>query len=313
MTRSQIEYLLALEATRNFSRAADACYVTQSTLSAMVAKFEQQVGVEIFDRKTKPIGITPSGEKILKAVQNIYREYQLLDEQVNVINGKSTDALSIACIPTVAPYLYPLVLDKIMQKHKNIQFTIYEFTTEKVIDEIIAGNIDIGIVSTPLTHPDLQEYPLYEEDFVLYDCGPQNRKQNLAIKDIDLNRLWLLEEGHCFRNQVQSICDLRSASPPKRNLTYNCGTIYTLIEMVNNNKGLTLLPRLSTIDNAKINPKNLYEITAPQPVREIGLITHRHFVSHSILKSIIKTIRHEMRQCQQEQSDRIVLNPLHIS
>ena len=93
MTRSQIEYILALEATRNFSRAADTCYVTQSTLSAMVAKFEQQVGVEVFDRKTKPIGITPAGQKILKSLKNIYREYQLLDEQVNAIHGKSTTLL----------------------------------------------------------------------------------------------------------------------------------------------------------------------------------------------------------------------------
>ena len=150
MRRSQVDYILAVAQHQSFSRAAEACFVTQSTLSALVAKVEQDIEITIFDRKTKPVSVTPAGELVLRHLQRIRREFQLLDEAVAAIKGHEVGAIRIACIPTVAPYLFPLMLNQLSVSYPGIHFTIHEMTTEQVVESIILGEIDLGIVSTPL-------------------------------------------------------------------------------------------------------------------------------------------------------------------
>ena len=290
MTQSQIEYILAVDKYRSFSKAAEACFVTQSTLSALVAKFENQHGVVLFNRKSKPITVTHQGEQIIKSLKSINREFQLLEEGVRQIKGYESGNLSIACIPTVAPYLFPLVLNQITESHPKLNFHIHEYTTERTIDEIRAGNIDIGIVSTPLGHNDLIETPVYNEDFLIYDCGKQSQPDTYHVSDIDLKRLWLLEEGHCMRNQVRKICELRQNSKLKGNLIYNCGTLSTLTEMVKQSNGITLLPRLATVNNNTIDKSRIHELAAPAPIREIGLVTHKNFLRRRILEDLMTQI-----------------------
>ena len=294
MTKNQIEYILALAQHKNFGKAADACFITQSTLSAMVAKFEQQIDVVIFNRKTRPLSITPQGQQILKSIQSIYREFQLLDELVNDIQGHEIGNLSIACIPTVAPYLYPLILNRLSNTYAKVNFTIHELTTEIITEQIIAGQIDVGIVSVPLNNKNLIEHDLYCEDFVLYDCGQQKKRSQYRVSDIDLDRLWLMEEGHCLRNQVGKICELRQQKKINGNLNYSCGSIFTLIEMVNMNRGVTLLPRLALMNNLQIESKFVYPLLKPIPTRKIGIITHKHFNKNRLLKSLNQIIIEEV-------------------
>lgn len=291
MTRSQIEYILAVAQYKSFSKAAEACFVTQSTLSALVGKFEQQSGIVLFDRKTKPVTLTQHGEKVIRHLKSVNREFQLLDEGINQIKGYEAGNLRIACIPTVAPHLFPLILNYISASYPKVNFNIHEMTTETTIDEILAGNIDIGIVSTPLHHHDLEEHHLYYEDFLVYDCGCKNTTTAYQVSDIDLERLWLLEEGHCLRNQVGKICDLRQQKKINGNLIYSCGTIYSLVEMVKLNKGITLLPRLALINNPQIDHSCVYPLSAPAPTREIGIITHKNFIKKRILQDLIHRIQ----------------------
>lgn len=291
MNRSQLEYILAVDQYRNFGKAAEACFITQSTLSTMVAKFENQIGIKIFNRKKKPVSVTPQGEEIIKSLKSINGEYKQLDENINELKGIEFGKLSLACIPTVAPFLYPMILNKISNKYQHVNFTIHELTTEKMIEEILAGNIDIGIASTPLDNKNLLEYPLYKEEFLVYDCGKSLSNKNYKVSQIDLERLWLLEEGHCLRNQIGEICELRQQKQINGNLTYNCGTISTLIEMVKINKGITLIPKLALQKNKQVKKENIYKISNPTPVREIGLITHKNFLKHRILEYISDTIK----------------------
>ena len=291
MTKSQIEYILALSKLKNFGKAAEACFISQSTLSAMIAKFENQAGVEIFNRKTRPISITANGEKILKVLRNIHREFHVLDETLNDINELELAELNIACIPTVAPYLYPLVLNKISEKFPSTNFIVHELTTENIINEIEAGNIDLGIVSIPLDNKSLVEYPIYEEDFLIYDCDEKRKSKRYKVSEIDLERLWLLEEGHCLRNQVGQICELRQQKKIIGNLTYSCGSIFTLIEMVKMNNGLTLLPRLAMVNNTQIDEKHVYKIVSPAPSRSIGLVTHKTFARKKLLSNLSAIIK----------------------
>lgn len=309
MTRSQIEYILAVEKLRSFSKAAAACFVTQSTLSALVAKFEKQAGIILFDRKTKPITITPNGEQVIAHLKTVHRSFLMLDEGINQIKKEEAGHLSIACIPTVAPYLFPLILNDLSATYPKVNFTIHEITTERIVQDILDEDIDIGIVSTPLDNKYLVEYPLYQEDFLLYDCGTKRNNTDYKVSDIDLERLWLLEEGHCMRNQVGKICELRQQKKINGNLIYSCGSIYSLIQMVELNKGITLLPRLALANNTQINQDYIYALTAPIPTREIGIITHKNFIKQRILKDLMGRVKRMVQPFLQEDGEVIIVRP----
>jgi len=290
MTRTQIEYILALAKSKNFGIAAEECFISQSTLSAMIAKFERQIDVELFSRKTRPIQTTINGNKIIESLENINREFLLLDELIREINEVEKGKISLACIPTVAPFIYPLILNKISNEFKHVDFNIYELTTEKIIQDIKGGKIDIGIVSLPLNTKDLVEYALYEEEFFVYDFGNKQKSKRYKITDIDLNRLWILEEGHCMRNQIGKICDLRQKKKMNGNLTYSCGSIDALIKMVNLNNGITLLPHLAIENNKNVDKRFIYTFQGQKPMRRVGIIVHKNFVRKRLLKQFIEII-----------------------
>ena len=214
-----------------------------------------------------------------------------MDERVNELQGIETGEISIACIPTVSPYLYPLILDSLSNQFPKVNFTIHELTTESTIEGISSGIIDLGIVSIPLENKQLLEYELYDEDFLLFDCGKNKKNSSYSVSDIDIERLWLLEEGHCLRNQVGKICELRQQKKINGNLIYSCGSIFTLIEMVKKNQGVTLLPRLAISKNKQLSKSTIFPILSPVPMRKIGIITHKHFIKTRILKQVISTIQ----------------------
>lgn len=298
MNISQINYILAVDRLGSFGKAADSCFVTQSTLSAMVAKFERQIDIKIFDRKSKPIQATHEGRIIINQLKNIAKEVKYLDEVVQSLKGILSGSIVIAGIPTVAPYLFPLILDTFTSKYPEITFTIHEATTHKIIEGILKREIDIGIVSTPLDHKNIVEYPLYEEPFLIYDkTGNKTKKTKkvINISDINFDKLWLLEEGHCMRNQVENICELRQKKLINGNLIYKSGTIETLKKLVNHNKGITLLPSLSLLDFQAEDKAFLKKFARPIPVREIGLIVHENFVKKVILQELSKTIQKKIK------------------
>jgi len=293
MTRSQIEYILAVEQYQSFSKASEHCHITQSTLSAMIAKFERQININIFNRKTKPITVTSEGKKVLKQLKNISREMLTFDEMVNNMKGVQTGQLSIACIPTVAPYILPYILNILEKNYPKVNFTIREITTREITDHILSGQIDLGIVSTPLHHAEIKEKPLYNEAFVLYDKRDQklSNQSQIDINDIDYNRLLLLEEGHCFRNQVMKICNLRQKKTVKSNITYTSGTIESLKNVVSVNKGITLLPLLSIELLSDEERKHIHYFNDPAPAREIGLIYHKNFIKTKLAHQIAALIK----------------------
>ncbi|WNJ16438.1 LysR substrate-binding domain-containing protein [Pontibacter sp. G13] len=311
MNIQQVEYVIAVGELKSFGQAAEKCHITQSTLSTMVGRFEEEIGVTIFDRKTKPISITQEGHEIIRQLRIISREIDTLQEVVQSLKGELAGSLSIGVIPTVAPYLLPLFVQDLVQHLPKVKVVISEMTTEKIIGKLLTRELDIGILSTPINHPDLVETELYEEPFYLYDQAGGLHEGTYAVGEIDLARLWLLEEGHCMRTQAVKICDLSKQKLPEANLEYRSGTIDTLMKFVRRNRGTTLLPYLATLDLPEGERNYIRPFQAPVPARTIGLITHRHFVKRVMLDRLRQEIMNHVGPLIAElPSEREVIEPI---
>lgn len=311
MNFQQIEYVIAVGKLKNFGLAALDCFVTQSTLSTMIARFEDEIGVKIFDRKTKPITITKEGAKVIQQLKVIAKERSNFNEVVKGLKGEISGTLKIGVIPTVAPYLLPLFLYEFIKKFPKIKFEISEIPTEKIVEQIKKRDLDIGIVAVPLKEPELREISLYFEPFLLYDEVSKESKKQYNISEIDIDRLWLLEEGHCMRTQVETICNLRQLKMTHGNLDYKSGTIASLMKFVKNNNGVTLLPFLATLDLTEKEAFFVKQFKAPIPVRNIGLLVHKHFVKNNILDLLQADIQTKVQPLLGELNiQRAIISPI---
>ncbi len=284
--------MLALHKTGSFSAAAESCFVTQSTLSTMIKKLENQLDLILFDRKTKPIKLSQEGLQLIDQFILLSNEYDHLKERIEDIRKEFHGTLHIGIIPTLAPFLLPLFLQTMTSKHPGIVFSINEMTTMDIVAKIKRRELDVGILSLPINDPGITETSLFIEEFLLYDThniGKKNKKY--AINEIDVNRLWLLEEGHCMTNQIEKICHLRRKQRTQPNLVFNSGSILSLIELVKMNKGLTLLPKLALERSHLIEEKYIHKLESPVPVREIGLVSHPNAAKKRFLTIIEKEIK----------------------
>lgn len=286
MNVQQIDYILAVAELRHFGRAAEQCNITQSTISTMVARFEEELGLLLFDRKQKPVVLTKEGEEVIRQLYVVRKELENLNEQVRSLKGEGRSELKIGIIPTIGPYLLPLFLNSFVNNYPDIRFEVSEVTTEEIVSNILSRDLDIGIVSIPLRNPAISEYFLYDEPFLCFDQDIKKESRNYRVSELDYDRLWLLGEGHCMRTQVEKICAFQQSRPLSRNLNYKSATINTLIKFVKNSKGVTLLPFLATLDLTLEEKETLYNFEAPVPCRSVGVIVHRHFTKRGLLESL---------------------------
>lgn len=294
MSIQQIRYILAVNELNNFGLAAEKCFITQSTLSTMIAKFEAEVGIVIFDRKTKPVTITKEGEVLIQQLKIIDNELNNLEELIQNVKGELTGSLRIGVIPTIAPYILPLFLRDFAASLPNVNFLISEITTDRITNRLQSRDLDIGLVSIPLEQPELIEIPLYQEPFLLYDLKASPNTP-LDVQSIDFDRLWLLEEGHCMRVQVESICGYHKRYQRNNsNLEYKSGTIDTLLKFVDSSNGVTLLPYLAAMELAPKQKRFLKKFPDPVPSRSIGLLVHRHFAKKRLLNLLRKEIQEKV-------------------
>ena len=291
MTLVQLEYVVAVDTYRSFVSAADKCFVTQPTLSMQIQKLEEFLNVKIFDRSKQPVVPTEIGSQIIAQARNVLQENQKIKELVNSQQHDIIGELKIGIIPTVAPYLLPEVIAAMLQKHPDLKLVIWEYTTEDIIHHLKTGVIDCGILATPLVDLNIIEAPLYYENFVSYISKNSKlyKKKTIDVEDLADENIWLLNEGHCMRSQVLSIC--RSTKTNRlQSLTYNTGSVETLIRMVDVNNGATLLPELAI---KELNSKQLNKIRyfkSPEPVREISLVTHKNFIKKRMLNALREEI-----------------------
>ena len=312
MNLQQIEYILAVAELKNFSLAAEKCYITQSTLSTMICKFEDETGIKIFDRKTKPVSVTKEGEEIIRQLKNIAKEIDALNETVQNIKGELSGELKVGIIPTVAPFILPEFLNGFAKKFPGINISVSEMTTENIIESIKRRDLDIGILAIPLDDKMIKEIALYNEPFVLYDCSNKYKPEYADINKIEFDKFWLLSEGHCLNTQVKRICDLEN----KENITginfdFKAGSIESLVRFVRKNKGMTLLPYLATLDFPKRERNKITNFHSPVPVRTIGLAVHKHFVKTRILELLQTEIKDKIIPLLNfEKHDEFIVSPV---
>jgi len=289
MTLQQLEYVLALDKTRHFVRAAELCGVTQPTLSAMVQKLEDEMDCRIFDRSRQPIEPTEIGKQIIKQAQVIIYQVNQLKESVRNEKETLSGVLNLAIIPTIAPYLLPQFIASFRNLYPNISLKVSEMHTSTIIEKLRIAEIDMAILSTPLDDPKILEVPLYYEKFVAYisPLEPIYERTELSASDMPLDRLWVLEEGHCLRNQVFNFCNEK----PHQDSTYEAGSIDTLVKIVDMNGGYTVIPELHIELLSEKQKLNLREIVKPEATREISVVIRHDFVREGMLNAVAECIK----------------------
>lgn len=307
MNIQQLQYVIAVDAHRHFVKAAETCFVTQATLSMMIKKLEEEMHIKIFDRSRQPVVPTEIGKKIIAQAKIILHESNKLKEMAQDEQVELKGELRIGIIPTLAPYLLPMFMNFFLQKYPSVKLKISEFTTDQIIYKLQQHDLDAGLLATPLNQPSLKEQPLFYEPFVVYASSDDKilKKKFVLANDIDVNRLCLLEEGHCLRTQVSNLCELRNKEQQFRQLDFETGSIETLKRIVEVNQGITILPLLALKTMTTKQKQNVRYFKAPAPVREIGLVTYRYFLKEKLIQSfreeIINHIPEEMRSVSKKQ------------
>lgn len=292
MNLQQLEYIVAVDRYRHFVKAAASCFVTQATLSMMIKKLEEELGVKIFDRSKVPVVPTDIGRAVVEQARIVLKEAKKLEELVQYQKGMLSGNLRLGIIPTLAPYLLPLFLPGFVARYPQVKLHISEMNTDAIVQQLEHQQLDAAILATPLNHASLLEQPLFYEKFVVYAAAGNQlmNKKYVLPGDIDIQRLWLLEEGHCLRNQALNLCELKRQEHAGFQLDYAAGSIETLKKLVHMNEGITIIPELALQDMPEEELERIRYFKPPAPVREISIVTYRHFVKERLLEILRKSI-----------------------
>lgn len=291
MTITQLQYVLAVAEHKNFTLAAEKCFVTQPTLSMQIQKIEEELNVQIFDRSKKPIQLTDIGQKIVNQAKNIVIEADRIKDIVEHQKGFIGGEFRLGIIPTIMPTLLPMFLNNFIKKYPKIKLIIEELNTDDIILRLKNGHLDAAIAATPLEDERIKEIVLYYEPFVAYI--PENyaisQKNEIEVTDLNIDDILLLQDGHCFRDGILNLCKSKSVST-KNTFQLESGSFETLIKLADEGLGTTLLPYLHTLDLKEKDKLKLRHFKEPKPAREVSLIYPKNELKIHIIDALRNTI-----------------------
>ncbi len=296
ITLTQLEYIVAVDTYRHFGRAAEHCFITQPTLSMQIKKLEEDLEIIIFDRSKQPLIPTDVGKRIIEQSRIILKETEkvnnIVKDHKNLISGE----LKIGIIPTLAPYLLPLFIGNYKRKYPNILITVQELTTENIVDHLKRDLLDVGVLVTPLKEDWINERPIFYEEMMLYshEEHPLHNKEKVRVKDIATPEIWLLSDGHCFRHQVVNLCSFKGASNEKLPFHFEAGSLETLMNIIDKEGGITLIPELASVDMAESRRKHVRSFSDVTPLREVSLVYSRHFAKNKLVDLLWKEMSASM-------------------
>lgn len=291
MTITQLKYVLAVAEHKNFTLAAEKCFVTQPTLSMQIQKIEEELNIQIFDRTKKPIQLTDIGQKIVTQAKNIVNEADRIQDIVEQQKGFIGGEFRLGIIPTIMPTLLPMFLSNFIKKYPKVNLIIEELNTEEIITKLKNGNLDAAIAATPLEDEKIKEIVLYFEPFVAYipESNAIFQKQEIEIDDLNINDILLLQDGHCFRDGILNLCKNRNEIGLK-SFQIESGSFETLIKLADEGLGTTLLPYLHTLDLKESDKLKLRHFKEPKPAREVSLIYPKSELKIQIIDALRSTI-----------------------
>ena len=291
MTLQQLEYILAVNQFRHFAKAAEYCRVTQPTLSAMIQKLEEELDTRIFDRSQQPVCPTPVGIHIIEQAQNILVQANRIKNIIEEEKHSLTGTFQLGILPTVAPSLLPRFFPQLMKKYPDLDIRVVEMKTNDIKKALQTGEIDAGIVASLAGMEELQQTPLFYEQFFAYVSREDALFNNEVIRTSDLNgeQLWLLDEGHCFRDQLVRFCQMKSARASQ--LAYHLGSMETFMRMVESGKGVTFIPELAVLQLGDAQKELVRSFAIPCPTRQVVLLTNKNFIRHTLLEVLVKEIK----------------------
>lgn len=297
MTLTQMRYAVAIEETGNFRLAAEACHVSQSGLSMQIQKLEDLLGVVLFDRSKKPVLVTPAGGPALAQMRAVLRETQRLG-QIVVEEDEPAGRFRLGVIPTLSSTVMPLFLGRFSREYPKVELAIEELKTQEIIARLRADTLDAGLAATPLGIPGLSETTLGKEPMFAY-LPPGDalaKKREVSQNELKGRTLWVMPEGHCFRSQVLSYCGRDAADSPA-GIQFESGSFQTLIRLVDEGLGATVLPELALRDIPDARKKaQVRPLVAPVPVREIGLVTSRADLRRRVTEALEHSIRAALKE-----------------
>ena len=288
LTLRQLRYFAALARHRHFGRAADACAISQPALSMQIRELEVSLGTELFERGARQLRLTGFGEEFAGRVQDILRSVDELGDLARASRDGLVGPLRIGVIPTVAPYLLPAIIGRLTEMNPDLDLHLRETITPKLVQELDEGKLDTAIVALPVSEPTLTEVALFSEDFVLVRPLADSNKPVPDREGLREMRLLLLEEGHCFRDQALSFCNL-AAVPPRELL--DGSSLSTLVQMVGAGIGVTLIPEMAVPVETRSAAVSIARFRAPQPSRTIGMVWRRSSPFARQLAQVAEVVR----------------------
>ena len=291
MNIQQLEYILAVDTFRHFAKAAEHCNVTQPTLSMMILKLEEELGAKLFDRSLQPVKVTPTGKKVIEQARKILYQTSLIRDIVHEEEQSLKGTFRLAVLPTIAPYLLPRFFHKLMKKHPDLDIRVLEMKTQTTIAALLNGEIDAAIIASQPTEKQLQYDSLYYEEFFCYISKNESIFKNELIRTADINeeRLWLLDEGHCFRDQLMRFCQMESVK--LHQAAYSLGSMETFMRMVESGNGITFIPELAIHQLSNEQKELVRPFAIPKPARQIVMVTRVDFVRNSLLSVLLDNIK----------------------
>ena len=299
MNIQQLEYLIAVDKYKHFGKAAQACFITQPTLSAMIQKFEEELDIKIFDRTSHPIRTTDAGQQIIEQAKKIIDDVMELRNRANLLNNIVSGKINLGIIPTVSAFLLPNEIFDFLRRNPKIEMNVKEMTTENVIKALKSGEIDAGIISTPYAAADefFSDF-LYNEELLIYSSNKDLNKDGdsfIIPEDIALEDVWLLSEGNCLRTQVENICKLKENELKPSNLDFKASSVNTLVQMVDRVGGLTVIPEMAVDHLTEGQREKVFHFRKPYPKREISLIYYKPTYKQKLLDEMTDSIRESLK------------------
>src|SRR5210317_1522798 len=288
VTLKQFRYFEALAQHRHFGRAADSCAISQPALSMQIKELEESLGTALFERGARQVRLTSFGEEFALRVRVILGLVDELGDLTRASRDRLVGRLRIGIIPTIAPYLLPTIIGNLSQSHAGLDIHVRETLTHKLIQELVEGRLDTAIVALPISEPALNEVALFTESFVLVRPSEDEGKPVPNADALREMRLLLLEEGHCFRDQALSFCNIRSALPREG---LDGISLSTLVQMVGAGIGVTLIPEMAVPVETRSAPVSVARFKNPQPSRTVGMIWRKTSPLADQLRQISEVVR----------------------